>query len=110
MQLDWNVLKWFYLGINWNQAVISRRKIALRQPSSLIIIPRIENKIVEFSVPLSLYNDYKNVGVGLFTRVGPVFLGTDNLIKSVTGNSYSGLDFYLGISTGLGSKKRKKQD
>lgn len=109
MQLDWNLLKWFYLGINWNQAVISRRKIALRQPSSLIIIPRIENKIVEFAVPLSLYNDYKNVGVGMFMRMGPIFFGTDNLIKSITGNSYSGLDFYLGVSTGLGSKKSKKQ-
>jgi hypothetical protein len=107
--MDWNVLKWFYLGINWNQAVVSRRQIASRQPSSLIIIPRIEHKWVEFAVPLSLNNDYKNVGMGLFTRLGPVFFGTDNLIKSISGNSYSGLDFYLGLSTGLGSHKSKKR-
>lgn len=109
IQMDWNVLKWFYLGINWNQAVVSRRQIASRQPSSLIIIPRIEHKWVEFAVPLSLNNDYKNVGMGLFTRLGPVFFGTDNLIKSISGNSYSGLDFYLGLSTGLGSHKSKKR-
>ncbi len=109
IQFDWNVVKWLYVGVNWSQAVVSRREIALRRPSSLIVIPRIENRWFECAMPLCLYNDYKNVGMGWFTRIGPVFFGTDNLLKSINSNSYSGLDFYLGISTGLGSKKGKKK-
>lgn len=109
IQFDWNVVKWLYVGVNWSQAVVSRRDIALRRPSSLIVVPRIENRWIECALPLCLYNDYKNVGMGWFTRVGPVFFGTDNLLRSINSNSYSGLDFYLGISTGIGSKKGKKK-
>ncbi|MFM7765722.1 MAG: DUF5723 family protein [Sphingomonadales bacterium] len=110
VQFDWNVLKWIYVGVNWSQAVVSRRDIALRRPSSLIVIPRIENKWIECSMPLCLYNDYKNVGLGWFTRIGPVFFGTDNLLKSINSNSYNGLDFYLGISTGIRSKKSRRKN
>jgi hypothetical protein len=110
VQFDWNLVKWLYVGVNWSQAVVSRRDIALRRPSSLIIIPRIETKWFECSMPLCLYNDYKNVGMGWFTRIGPVFFGTDNLLKSIKSNSYNGLDFYMGISTGIGSKKGKKKN
>ena len=109
IQFDWNVIKWLYVGVNWSQAVVSRREIALRRPSALTIIPRIENRWVEFSLPLNIYNDYKNVGMGMYARVGPVFLGTDNLVKSIERNSYSGMDFYFGFSSGIGSKKRKKK-
>jgi hypothetical protein len=110
VQFDWNVVKWLYVGVNWSQAVVSRRDIAMRRPSSLIVIPRIENKWFECSMPLCLYNDYKNIGMGWFTRIGPVFFGTDNLLKSIKSNSYSGLDFYLGISTGIGSRKARKSN
>lgn len=109
IQFECNVVKWLYVGVNWSQAVVSRRDIAFRRPSSLIVIPRIESKLIECSIPLCLYNDYKNVGMGWFTRIGPVFFGTDNLLKSIQSNSYSGLDFYLGISTGIGTKKAKKK-
>ncbi|MEK0421953.1 MAG: hypothetical protein RLZZ161_1804, partial [Bacteroidota bacterium] len=110
VQFDWNVVKWLYVGVNWSQAVVSRRDIAMRRPSSLVVIPRIENKWFECSMPLCLYNDYKNIGMGWFTRIGPVFFGTDNLLKSIKSNSYSGLDFYLGISTGIGSRKARKSN
>lgn len=109
VQFDWNLIKWLYVGVNWSQAVVSRRDIAFRRPSSLIVIPRLENKWIECAMPLCLYNDYKNIGMGWFTRIGPIFFGTDNLLKSIKSNSYSGLDFYLGLNTGLGSKKAKKK-
>jgi hypothetical protein len=109
IQVDWNVFKWFYVNVNWSQAVVSRRDIALRRPSSVVVMPRFESKWVECSVPLSVYNDYRNVGLGIYLRLGPVFFGTDNFIKSVNSNSYSSLDFYFGISTGLPGKKSKKK-
>lgn len=110
IQFDWNVVKWFYVGVSWSQAVVSRRDIAFRRPSSLVVVPRLENRMVECAMPLTLYNDYKNVGLGWFTRIGPLFFGTDNLVTAIRSSRYSGMDFYLGISTGLGSKKKKKQN
>ena len=110
IQFDWNVVKWFYVGVSWSQAVVSRRDIAFRRPSSLVVVPRLENRWVECAMPLTLYNDYKNVGLGWFTRIGPLFFGTDNLVTAIRSSRYSGMDFYLGISTGLGSKKKKKQN
>lgn len=108
-QFDWNVIKLFYVGVNWSQSVVSRSDIAIRRPSSIVVIPRIESRLFEISVPMSLYNDYRNAAFGLYARVGPVFLGSDNLLKSISkGSSINGFNFYFGISTGIGTKKAKK--
>ena len=108
-QFDWNVIKMFYVGVNWSQSVVSRSDIAIRRPSSIVLIPRIETRLFEVSVPMSLYNDYRNAAVGLFARVGPVFVGSDNLLKSVNrSTSFSGFNFYFGISTGIPTGKAKK--
>lgn len=107
IQLDWNIFKMFYLGMNWTQSVVTRRDVAIRRPSSFVLLPRIETRLFEFTLPLSVYNDYKEFGVGAYARIGPVFFGTDNLLRS-TKNTYRGFDFYFGISTGIPSGKAKK--
>lgn len=104
---DYNIFKWFYVGLNWTQAVVNKRDIAFRRPSSVVVIPRFESKVFEFSLPLSVYQDYSVFGIGAYMRLGPVFLGTDNFITSLRRNSYNGVDFYFGISTGIPSKKKK---
>lgn len=107
-QFDWNVIKLFYVGMNWSQSVVSRSDIAIRRPSSIVLIPRIESRLFEFAVPMSLYNDYRNAAFGLYARVGPVFIGSDNLLKSINKNSsFSGFNFYFGISTGIPASKMK---
>lgn len=107
IQLDWNIFKMFYLGMNWTQSVVTRRDIAIRRPSSFVLLPRIETRIFEFTLPISVYNDYKEFGVGAYARIGPVFFGTDNLLRS-TKNTYRGFDFYFGISSGIPAGKAKK--
>ena len=111
VQLDWNIFKWFYLGANWNQSLVSIKSVSIRRPSSFSLIPRIETKLFELAIPVQVYDDYKQFGLGIFTRIGPVFLGSDNLLQSITGNSINGFDFYFGVSTGIPAKKaRKKKD
>ncbi|MBL7812554.1 MAG: hypothetical protein JNL57_10055 [Bacteroidetes bacterium] len=108
-QVDWNILKKLYLGVNWQQSVVSKKDIAFRRPSSLVLIPRFETRLIEVSTPLSLYNDYKDVAVGMFVKVGPVFIGSDNLIKSLQRSSFSGIDLYFGVSYGIPRGKNKKK-
>ena len=111
VQLDWNIFKWFYVGANWNQSLVSIKSVSIRRPSSFSLIPRIETKLFELAIPVQVYDDYKQFGLGIFTRIGPVFLGSDNLLQSITGNSINGFDFYFGVSTGIPAKKaRKKKD
>lgn len=109
IQLDYNVFKWFYIGLNWTQALARKSKVAFRRPSNAVLIPRFEHKLVEASVPLSFYNDYKDFGMGFFLRIGPVFMGSDNLIKSVNRSSFNGYDFYIGIASGIPMKKSKRK-
>lgn len=106
---DYNVFKWFYVGVNWTQSLLSPTKVAFRRPSSLMVIPRFEHRLFEVSLPLSLYNDYKNAGMGFYLRVGPAYIGSDNLFKSINRATFNGYDFYFGISTGIPTKKAKKK-
>lgn len=110
IQLDWNVFKMFYLGMNWTQSVVSKKDISLRRPSSFVLLPRFETRLLEVSMPISVHNDYKDFGLGLYARLGPVFVGTDHLFRTAKRSSFRGFDFYFGISTGIGAKKAKKKD
>jgi hypothetical protein len=77
----------------------------MRSTSMLSIIPRIESKGFEFSMPITLSENYKNFYVGAYTRIGPVFFGSDNLggLLNVSSNSeFRGADIYGGISIGIG--------
>lgn len=110
LNFDVNVFKWFYVGVNWTQSLLSPTKVAFRRPSSIVVVPRFEHRLFEVSLPMSFYNDYKDAGMGMYLRVGPVYLGSDNLIKSINRTVFNGYDFYLGISTGIPTKKAKKKE
>ena len=106
-QFDYNLFKNFYIGANWSQDLRGKLITGIRKPSYLVIIPRFESKLVEVSFPIGLVNDYRTGRIGAFLRVGPVFVGSDNLIGQIRANNYYGADIYFGISTGIPSKKKK---
>ena len=108
LQADYNLFRFIYLGLNWNQSFVNREEISFRRPSSIVLLPRFETKLLEFSLPMSLYNDYTDASVGLFARLGPVFVGTDDLVRSLNRSSFNGFNFYFGVSSGLPARKKKK--
>jgi hypothetical protein len=63
------------------------------------VVPRFEHRWFELSTPLSFYDNYEQFGIGIFTRIGPIFIGSDNFLKSFTSNTYSGMNLYFGISS-----------
>ena len=105
-QFDYNVLKNFYIGANWSQDLRGKKVIGIRKPSYITVIPRFESKLIEVSLPIGLMNDYKTGRIGAFLRVGPVYIGTDNLIGQIRSKNYYGADFYFGASFGIPSKKK----
>ncbi len=107
LQFDYNVFKFVYVGANWSQDVRGKKSIGMRKASYFMLLPRIETKAFELCLPIGLMNDYRTGRIGFYLRLGPVFIGSDNLIGQIRANNISGLDFYFGISTGIPSKKKE---
>lgn len=57
--------------------------------SSLNLIPRFDMRLLGFSLPIQ-YNAYNQLNVGLGLRVGPIWVGSNNLFSSML----SGKDLY----------------
>jgi hypothetical protein len=106
LQFDYNVFKFIYVGANISQDFRGKKSVGMRKPSYFMILPRIETKIFELCLPMGLMNDYRNGRMGFYLRVGPVFIGSDNIIGQISSNNITGVDFYFGISTGIPSKKK----
>ena len=105
LQADIRFTKYFYTALYWNQSLKGYNTTGMRSTSMLSIIPRIESKGFEFSMPITLSENYKNFYIGAYTRIGPVFFGSDNLggLLNVSSNSeFRGADIYGGISIGIG--------
>lgn len=105
---DFRIIPKLFVGFQWFQSLKSKDSPGLRRPSGLNVMPRFEAKAFEVSVPLSLYNDYRNATVGFFLRFGPFFMGSDNLVSSINTSSFRGLNYYAGISQGFGNSLPKQ--
>ncbi len=104
-QADFRFSKSFYTSIYLNQSLKGMKTTGLRATSMLSIIPRFESRGFEFSMPLTLGENYKNFYLGAYARIGPVFFGSDNLgglLNVASGSEFRGADIYGGISFGIG--------
>ncbi len=105
MQMDFRMSEHLYTAIYLNQSLKSINSTGMRSTSMLSVIPRFESRGFEFSMPLTLSENYKNFYVGAYARFGPVFVGSDNLggLLNVAGNTeFRGADIYGGVSFGIG--------
>ncbi|MDI1234784.1 MAG: DUF5723 family protein [bacterium] len=109
LQFDYNLFKNLFVGANLSQDLRGKKTIGIRKPSYLVVIPRFESKLFEISLPMGLMNDYKTGRIGVFVRLGPVFVGSDNIIGQLKSNNFYGADFYFGISSGITSKSKAKK-
>lgn len=99
-QLDLNLKNNFYVGLNWSQSLKSTQSAGLRKTSYISAVPRWESEHVEVGMPITLTRDYTALNVGLYGRVGPVVLGTDNLagLASFIGNgAYKAANVYFAV-------------
>lgn len=92
-------------GVNfiWLQNLHSNQSAAVRQPSLVSIVPRFNTKLFSVSAPLTYLN--RSVMLGLSARLGPVWIGSDNLL-GLLGNGNNGIrprgtDIYAGVSLGF---------
>ncbi len=109
IQGDLRVFSKVFVGMHWQQSLVSVKTLGFRTPSSLVVIPRFETAWFECSMPVSLTQDYKRGAVGAYLRVGPIFIGSDNLVTTVLANKAKGFNLYFGVSGGVKPAKRTKR-
>ncbi len=105
MSLDIRATKRFFVGVNWNQDLKKNTATGMRATSYLAVLPRFEYRGFELSTPIVWGQNYQDLNMGLYARLGPFFLGSENingLLNKVSTSSYSGADIYGGIAMGIG--------
>jgi len=79
---------------------------SVQQPTLISIVPRFETGLVGLAVPITYIN--RGVAIGLSLKIGPVRLGSDNLLGLVgsgqNGVRPRGTDVYAGVMPGIKAK------
>ncbi len=102
---EWAKVEAVYLtGIRVGDASLNRNSV-------LAIEPRVEHHWWSVAMPVSMYAT-DQVRLGLSARLGPVFVGTDQLGSFFRQNQLDSGDFYIGLKLfplGLGDGKNGKR-
>ncbi len=98
INLDYHIQDKFYVNSLWVQGLRGSQSIGMKMPSSLSVTPRWEGKWFEIAMPLVLFDNYNAFAFGIAGRMGPLFLGTDNLGSFLNLNRPRSTDVYFGLS------------
>lgn len=94
---DYKFSEKIYLNTTWIQSLTNTKGLGMTQPSMIAFIPRFESKIYELAMPIALQNGYRNLTIGLSGRVGPLFIGTENLGGVLNFGNPRGISAYFGL-------------
>ena len=97
VQFDANVYRDFYVNATWIHPLshLLYNDAVEREPL-LSVTPRFENMYFGAAMPITLY-DYSYVTLGTFLRLGPVQLGTNDLLSLAGFTKTRNIDFYLSV-------------
>jgi hypothetical protein len=95
---DVHVQKNYYVGAHLVQNLHLGKGVGMTMPSSVSVTPRYESKWLDLALPLSLLNNYQLLTLGMAARLGPVFVGSDNLQGLFGIGKPRGSNLYAGAS------------
>ncbi len=100
LNADFQMTGDLYLTATYLRDLRGKNAIAMHQPTLLAITPRLETGALGVAIPLLYLN--RTFTAGASFRLGPVFVGTDNLIGLIasSGNALQprGADVYAGLN------------
>jgi hypothetical protein len=115
LNLDYNIKGRLYVNATWVQSLRDKYAVAMHQPSLVALTPRLDTKGLTLALPLSVYNNYSVFAVGGLVKVGPYFIGSDNIGgafnvgKPYGANVYTGFNFSIGQVREKDKKVKKKK-
>ncbi|MBC7570834.1 MAG: hypothetical protein H7319_14025 [Spirosoma sp.] len=108
LSLDYQLPGGAGINVTMLQDVRSGQAMATHQPSLVAVTPRYNKQWLSLALPIAYLN--RGIVVGASVQLGPVWLGTDNLLGLIgnTGNGIRprGLDVYGGIAFGIGRDRQ----
>ncbi len=102
VQYDLKLYKTFlYVNATWVQSIPHRKNtFSIRRANSIVVTPRIETKLFDFALPLSLY-EYSKPQLGANLRFYFLTIGTDKLLNYFIKSNIYGADFYFYLKVPL---------
>ncbi len=94
--LDFHLRENYYVNLNWRQSLLNPNRRGIINYSGISIVPRLEKRSLEISLPVGLENNYKNLNIGLAFRYYGFFFGSDNLTGWLNTFNPRGLSIYAG--------------
>lgn len=110
LNVDYKVYENIYVTFVWMPGLRPNSAVSMRHNSFIALAPRYETKNIEFSLPISFSNNYHNFSTGAMVRVGPVFLGSDNIAGILNLGKPYGSNLYSGLTIPIANKKLKDGD
>ena len=112
LNVDVKIIKHVYVNVGGRLALNQGFKHYSKAHyiNSLSLTPRFEGKLFGVSMPVRL-NQFKELNVGLGLRLGPLWIGSNNLLAA-TGlqKSITSADFYMAIKIPIFYKEPKDTD
>lgn len=110
MNLDFKVAKNFYVATNYMGKLTKKAHEPDPTGTLINLIPRIEKSNYEVALPITYSSRYKKVNVGLASRGGAFFMGTDDIGGALGIGKFTSLNLYAGLNISLGKKRKKDRD
>ncbi len=107
--VDWNVVKKFYLNFNTDLSLNGNKKNTAKILSNVSITPRLETKWISLYSPLS-YDAHKNFSWGAGLRLGPLFVGSGTVLTNLFTEKSKRLDLYGGLKIPVYQAREKDRD
>ncbi|MFD1469396.1 DUF5723 family protein [Hymenobacter caeli] len=110
VDFDYHFSRYLYLNASASQGLRIRYAIGTRTFSWLSVAPRLETRRFELAFPLSMTNNYRQFAAGAMLRLGPLVVGSNNLVALWSGANAYGANVYGQVSLLqiLASKQRKR--
>ena len=108
INVDYHLAGPLYINTTLVQGLKKKDAIGMRQNSLLAVTPRAEMKALELAFPIALQNNYSIFTVGAMVKLGPLFIGSDNIGGAFNMGDPYGANLYAGLSLLPLLKKNKK--
>jgi hypothetical protein len=100
----------YYINTIWRQSLLSKTRRGPIGYSGITVIPRMEKKHIEFSVPIGLDNNYSSLNLGFMFRFSGFYIGSDNITGWLNLGNPRGASIYSGLFLPLGHTLQKNKE
>ncbi len=110
LNLDVKVAKNFYIGSSYMGGLTKKPDVVDPLGTLISISPRIEKPLYEIALPITYASRYKKTNIGLATRRGAFFLGTDDFASALGLGKFTSFNVYAGLNISIGKHKKNDRD